>query len=108
MNLLAFDTCLDKTYVTLYVKNNFINKVILSNDKNYHSAYLISTIVEILKANAVTKVEKADKEKKDSGVISFRDVFAFFSALVVILNSGYYRSIVTDSYLPIIFFMCVL
>lgn len=48
------------------------------------------------------------QEKKDSGVISFRDVFAFFSALVVILNSGYYRSIVTDSYLPIVFFMCLI
>ena len=54
MNLLAFDTCLDKTYVTLYTNNNFVNKVILSNDKNYHSAYLISTIAEMLKANELT------------------------------------------------------
>ncbi len=49
MKLLAFDTCLDKTYVTLFNENKFINEVIISNDKNYHSAYLISTIAEILK-----------------------------------------------------------
>ena len=44
MILLAFDTCLDKTYITLY-DGNFHNKVILSTGKNYHSAFLISTIV---------------------------------------------------------------
>ena len=49
MWMLAFDTCLDKTYVTLTNGEIFENKVILSNEKNYHSAYLISTIVEILK-----------------------------------------------------------
>lgn len=51
MKMLAFDTCLDKTYVTLYHNEKFENKIILSNDKNYHSAYLISTIVEMLKNN---------------------------------------------------------
>ena len=54
MRLLAFDTCLDKTYVTLYNEGVFENKIILSNDKNYHSAFLISTIVELLKANNLT------------------------------------------------------
>ena len=53
MWLLAFDTCLDKTYVTLTNRVTFENKTILSNDKNYHSAYLISTIVEILKNNGL-------------------------------------------------------
>ena len=57
MNMLAFDTCLDKTYVTLYHNEKFENKIILSNDKNYHSAYLISTIVEMLKNN---KLEPKD------------------------------------------------
>lgn len=54
MKLLAFDTCLDKTYVTLYADNEFTNKVILSNDNNYHSAYLISTIIDILKSKGLT------------------------------------------------------
>ena len=54
MIMLAFDTCLDKTYVTLYNGVDFQNKIILSEGKNYHSAYLISTIVEILKTNNLT------------------------------------------------------
>jgi tRNA threonylcarbamoyl adenosine modification protein YeaZ len=52
--MLAFDTCLDKAYVTLYDGEIFINKVILSTGENYHSAFLISTIVEILKENKLT------------------------------------------------------
>lgn len=54
MNMLAFDTCLDKTYVTLYNGKEFQNKIILSEGKNYHSAFLISTIVEMLKTNNLT------------------------------------------------------
>ncbi len=54
MWLLAFDTCLDKTYITLTNGEIFKNKIILSDDKNYHSAYLISTIVEILKEENLT------------------------------------------------------
>ena len=54
MNMLAFDTCLDKTYVTLYNGKDFQHKIILSEGKNYHSAYLISTIVEMLKSNNLT------------------------------------------------------
>ena len=53
MRMLAFDTCLDKTYVTYTDGKNFLNKVIVSNEKNYHSAYLISTIVELLKAEGL-------------------------------------------------------
>lgn len=52
--MLAFDTCLDKTYVTLFDGENYINKIILSTGENYHSAYLISTIVEILKSSGMT------------------------------------------------------
>lgn len=52
--MLAFDTCLDKTYVTLYDGEKFNNKIILSTGENYHSAFLISTIVEILKEANMT------------------------------------------------------
>ncbi len=52
--MLSFDTCLDKTYVTLFSREKFINKTILSTGENYHSAYLISTIVEILKESNLT------------------------------------------------------
>lgn len=54
MKLLAFDTCLDKTYITLTDGKIFTNKVIVSDCENYHSAYLISTIVEMLKSSNLT------------------------------------------------------
>lgn len=54
MKLLAFDTCLDKTYVTLMNDDKFDNRVILSTGENYHSAFLISTIVKILHENNLT------------------------------------------------------
>ena len=62
MWMLAFDTCLDKTYVTLTDGVEYKNKVIVSNDKNYHSAYLISTIVEVLR--------QANLEPKDLDCIA--------------------------------------
>lgn len=50
MKILAFDTCLDKTYITLSEDDKVIkSETILSDGQNYHSAYLISTIVKILK-----------------------------------------------------------
>jgi len=54
VKMLAFDTCLDKTYVTLFDGESFKNKIITSTGENYHSAYLISTIVEILKSSNMT------------------------------------------------------
>ena len=75
MIILAFDTCLDKTYVTLFDGGNFINKTILSNDKNYHSAYLISTIVEILRENNLTPAD-LDYIATDIGPGSFTGIRA--------------------------------
>ena len=75
MNILAFDTCLDKTYVTLYNGKKFVNKVILSTDENYHSAYLISTIVEILKAENMTP-NNIDYLTTDIGPGSFTGIRA--------------------------------
>ncbi len=50
--LLTFDTCLDKTYVGLADNDNVLStKIIENNGNTYHSAYLISTIAEILKEN---------------------------------------------------------
>ena len=75
MWLLAFDTCLDKTYVTLTDGVKFDNKVILSNDKNYHSAYLISTIVEMLKREDL-KPKDLDCVAIDIGPGSFTGIRA--------------------------------
>ena len=53
--LLAFDTCLDKTYVVLRTEDEILSsETIHSNEKSYHSAYLISTIKELLKASNKT------------------------------------------------------
>lgn len=75
MNILAFDTCLDKTYVTLVVNTQFQNKVILSNDNNYHSAFLISTIIELLK-NANLEPKDLDYIATDIGPGSFTGIRA--------------------------------
>lgn len=52
---LAFDTSLDKMYVTLADNNGIIESQIVENhDEKYHSAFLISTIKNILKNNNLT------------------------------------------------------
>ena len=62
MNTLAFDTCLDKTYITLNDGDKITkSEVIFSDGENYHSAYLISTIVKVLK--------EANLEPKDIDII---------------------------------------
>ena len=49
---LAFDTCLDKMYVTLLSdKTVLVSKIVENHDEKYHSAFLISTIKEVLKEN---------------------------------------------------------
>jgi len=75
VNLLAFDTCLDKTYITLANGDKYINKTILSDGQNYHSAYLISTIVEILKENNITP-QNLDYIATDIGPGSFTGIRA--------------------------------
>lgn len=76
MKILAFDTCLDKTYITLSEDDKIIeSKVILSDGENYHSAYLISTIVEILKSNNL-EPKDVDMIATDIGPGSFTGIRA--------------------------------
>ncbi len=52
MKTLVFDTCFNKTYIVL--RDNEVNlsyEIINSDDKNYHSAYLIPKIRDILVKN---------------------------------------------------------
>lgn len=58
MNILGFDTCLDKMYVVL-AKNDIIldSRIIETTKEHYHSAFLISTITNILKENNLTPSE---------------------------------------------------
>jgi len=73
---LAFDTCLDKTYITLSKNSEIIgNETILSDGKNYHSAYLISTIVSLLKKSGLTPKD-IDLIATDIGPGSFTGIRA--------------------------------
>lgn len=52
MKTLVFDTCFNKTYIVLRENNKVINtEIIQSTDSNYHSAFLIPKIRDILKSN---------------------------------------------------------
>jgi len=53
-NILVFDTSLNKTYIGLSAGGNDSYKIISSDDKNYHSAYLISALKKILEQNNVS------------------------------------------------------
>ena len=76
MKILAFDTCLDKTYITLAEDDKIIqSETILSNGENYHSAYLISTIVKVLK-NAGLTPKDVDMIATDVGPGSFTGIRA--------------------------------
>lgn len=76
MKILAFDTCLDKTYITLSEDDKIVeSKIILSDGENYHSAYLISTIVEILKSNSL-EPKDIDMIATDIGPGSFTGIRA--------------------------------
>lgn len=55
MKILVFDTCLDKMYVTIAEDEKILSsKIVTNTDNKYHSAFLISTIKELLKANNLT------------------------------------------------------
>ena len=76
MKILAFDTCLDKTYVTLAEDDKVLkSETIVSDGQNYHSAYLISTIVKVLKELNLTPKD-IDMIATDIGPGSFTGIRA--------------------------------
>ncbi len=84
MIVLAFDTCLDKTYIALSKDNEIIgSETILSDGKNYHSAYLISTIVSLLKKAGLTPKD-IDLIATDIGPGSFTGIRACTTAARVL------------------------
>jgi len=55
VKILVFDTCLDKMYVTIAENDKILtSKIVTNKDNKYHSAFLISTIKEVLKENNLT------------------------------------------------------
>lgn len=76
MKILAFDTCLDKTYITLAEDDKVLkSETIVSDGQNYHSAYLISTIVKVLKKLNLTPKD-IDMIATDIGPGSFTGIRA--------------------------------
>ena len=76
MKILAFDTCLDKTYITLAEDDKILkSETIVSDGQNYHSAYLISTIVKVLKELNLTPKD-IDMIATDIGPGSFTGIRA--------------------------------
>ena len=52
MKILVFDTCLDKMYIALAENEHVLDsKIVTNKDNKYHSAFLMSTIKEILKSH---------------------------------------------------------
>lgn len=76
MNILTFDTCLDKMYVVLRTENDILTSEIVENtDSKYHSAFLISTIAKILNNNNL-KPENIDAIGTNIGPGSFTGIRA--------------------------------
>lgn len=54
MKILVFDTCFNKTYIVLRTENEILENIsIKSDDKNYHSAYLIPKLRDVLVRNNI-------------------------------------------------------
>lgn len=58
MKILTFDTCLDKMYVALGDDEGVLSsRIIETTETTYHSAFLISTITNVLEENKITPKE---------------------------------------------------
>lgn len=76
MKILTFDTSLDKTYVTLSTDGVVVSDEIIENhNEKYHSAFLIPTIVNILKTNNIT-MQDIDVIGTNTGPGSFTGIRA--------------------------------
>lgn len=76
MKILTFDTCFNKTYI-VYGENKEIieEKIIESSETNYHSAYLISGIRDILKSRNI-QIKDIDVIGVNTGPGSFTGIRA--------------------------------
>lgn len=76
MKILAFDTCLDKMYAILKDGDKILSSVVIENQGGkYHSAFLISTLQEILSKNSL-KPEDIDAIATNIGPGSFTGIRA--------------------------------
>lgn len=78
MKTLVFDTCLNKTYVALSLDGKIESKIIENQNQKYHSAFLISTIVDFLKKHAL-RIQDFDVFGVNLGPGSFTGIRACIS-----------------------------
>lgn len=88
MNILGFDTCLDKMYVVLAKDDKILSsKIIETTKEHYHSAFLISTIKTILKENGLTP-QDVDVIATNIGPGSFTGIRACTTVARVFAQGG--------------------
>ena len=76
MITLAFDTCLDKMYAILKKDGEVLaSRIVENHDNKYHSAYLISTLQEIMSENGI-KPQDVDLIATNIGPGSFTGIRA--------------------------------
>lgn len=85
MNILSIDTVLDKSYIALSLNDKDIYRQINSDEKNYHSAYLIKVLKEILNKNNVS-LKDIDYIGVNTGVGSFTGIRVGLTIAKVISN----------------------
>lgn len=85
MNILTIDTVLDKTYISFSINGKEIFKTIKSDERNYHSAYLIKTLDDILKENKI-ELKETDYIGTNTGTGSFTGIRAGLSIVKTISN----------------------
>ena len=85
MNILSVDTVLDKSYIALSLNDKDIYRQINSDEKNYHSAYLIKVLKEILNENNVS-LKDVDYIGVNTGVGSFTGIRVGLTIAKVISN----------------------
>lgn len=74
--VLAFDTCLDRMYAVLKKDDKILaSRIIENTDTKYHSAFLISTLQEIMKENNI-KPQDIDLIATNIGPGSFTGIRA--------------------------------
>ncbi len=73
MNILAFDTSLNKTYIALMTGDTLVLRALETNEINYHSAYLISGIRQLLDESQI-ELKNIDLIAVNSGPGSFTGI----------------------------------
>ena len=85
MNILSIDTVLDKTYIALLLNGKKIFKTLESDEKCYHSAYLIKALDDILKENN-SSLQDINYIGANTGVGSFTGIRVGLSIAKIISN----------------------